>query len=370
MSAHELFSASFAPKPPSTNSYARSAPRNPKSARSSATSTRESSYSHEDDIEYYKERALNGEDFSRCPVKVLPTLVGVLKDERDSLISSGRFDDSEVADSAYRQAKTLAKNRTKARALKDYKNDLKKRLRQAQDELVHLEETINRQERNMNLKLGQQKAELDTKHQEEIDFLVHEWESPVKVRRYNRTSQLLRQLRIQAIQMLNAKRYDEMRVVEKRANFIEENETTENQKRLERDFNEALTSLHNRHAEENAKLARAQKGKRDEYEKAKNTDIDVLQQRIRKLEREISEANDPDKLWSLRHRFEDNKLAVTVHSRGPNFRNTGKCPIFVSEFNTLNLPPLEEPRSARSPTPPPCVATQAQTGRPPKYSWL
>ena len=157
----------------------------------------------------------------------------------------------------------------------------------------------------------------------------------------------------------------QMDIVKKRADQQQEKETIENEERLERDFESNLTAVKTRQEVEMAKLLRAQEALKQRYEAAKNFDLRIANQRIRKLEFEMEATNDPEKVWLRYHRTESGKLGRRAKARSE--RGLAKREFHVQDFSSLRLPPLKEPHSARLRKQ--NLINSARAPERPKYPW-
>lgn len=312
--------------------------------------------------EWFK-MALDNEDISEIESDQLAQLVDLLKEERDHLIGSGQ--NVEKADAAFRRVKEMHDIRVKTDAQEARQNELSERMEYAKKELHNLEETISIQEKNMNYELSRQVQELEEKHRQEIEALTDEWESPAVRRRYNRTSQHLRELRIQEIKLLNAHRYDEMNIVKREADALEAKEREETQRKLEQDYETRLQCLRTKQEEEMAKLIHIQDIQKDKYEVAKVHDLRIAHQRIKNLDLEVEVAKDPEKVWTRFHRMESLELGKRAKPRSA--RKAPKKTFRSQDYNTLSLPPLTDRRPRKKQD---LAETLSSARVRPKYSWL
>ena len=317
----------------------------PAHRRSSARSPRNSQRKPRENLtlDEWKQLALDGQDVSTIDSPTLRKLTEVLKEYRNQLVAEG--EESEVADTAFLRVKALNDERMKTDAARDHQAKISERLEKAREDLQNLEDTIHIQERNMKAEMATQISEMQEKHRKELETLADTFDSPQRLRRYNRVSQTLRTMRIQQIKLLNSHRYDEMSAVRKQADALQEEEAVLNEERLERDFEEALVAVKRRQEVDMAKLLQAQAVQVDRYNAAKNFDLRVARQRLKKLELEMDTANDPEKVWLRYYRTESQRLGKRARAR--SCRGIAKRSIQTQEFNTLNLPALAEPNSAR-----------------------
>jgi hypothetical protein len=316
-------------------------------------------------LEEWRDLLLAHEDISLIDSATLCELIEFCKADRDNQTMKGH--DSEVADKAFRAAQAMYRDRQKTDAQEERQDALTNRLQIASGDLEDLEMTIAHQEENMTEYLENRRAELNERQAEEMEDLAAEWESEKRKRHYDRSSQALRHLRVQANFLLNHHRYDEMRIAVQQADALHERECRENHKRWCADFEEAAKKLQMRHDMEQQKLDTIARIKRWEHGKAKTSDLRAAKQRIRNLETEMDNAADAEKFWTLKYRFSARRLG-----KRPQIRKnlTGKAIISVQDFNMLPLPSLTRvPAPYREPfTVGP--ALQRVTGESPKYQWL
>jgi hypothetical protein len=315
-------------------------------------------------IEFWRDLALSDSDLSAIDSPTLSHLLRDLKSELDQLISSGL--DSEPTYLAFHRLKSLHLSRVKLSAQTARQTDLFHRLSIARSALQTLRETIAVQESNISAEISEQLSELQARQQNEIAEFAAEWERNPKLRFYNRSSTLLRQLRVQANLLLNQHRYDEMNAVVRQADELEELETRENRRRLQQDYEDGLLKLQRKQIKERRAMERIQKEKKDRHEAAKIFDLNAAEQRIRNLETEIENARDPQKFWNLRHRFDLKILGGRPKGGG----KTERCKVEGERFNVLSLPPLMEKRRGKREEWKGSREKQEQKGKLPRYSWL
>ena len=302
----------------------------------------------DDQLDHYVSVAIAGGDISSCPSKLIPDLVSTLRARRDSEVASGRFNASEVSDLAFRRAQDLQDSRLKTDAQRRRCGAFKRRLKEAQRDYSDLVKRIAALEQTLQDQLAAEREQLTSRQAAEVEELTAEWDTPAKARRYNRSSNLLRQMRTQAILLLNSHRYEEMRVVERRADALQAREERQMQERMETDFENVMLALQEKHRAEIDVLNRAQAVRTQELRAASESELRVARNRIAKLENEIKGSTDSEKVWNLYHRNDVREKAGVATARGA--RRAGKRQFSMSDYNTLALPPLREPRSARNMT--------------------
>ena len=105
----------------------------------------------EKELDYYVDKAMSGEDFSDIPNNKLNPLLCALTDKRNDLLNEGLINDAEKADSAIHKTKELMMKNMKTDAMSAKKSEIMERLNAAKEELNNLQQTIERQEKNMRM---------------------------------------------------------------------------------------------------------------------------------------------------------------------------------------------------------------------------
>ncbi|OHS97021.1 hypothetical protein TRFO_36829 [Tritrichomonas foetus] len=297
----------------------------------------------ENPLESWVRYAMDGGDLSSCDPEYLPDIIIGLRDVRNSLLVDGFVDDSILAEEALAHARKVHRNNLHKNATKNIRDDLNNRLNEAKDALADLEDTTQFQEARMNEIMVREDAILLDRHTKEMNNLIEEWETQKKCRGYNRISAELRFLRDQADRLLRAKKYQESKIVNKKADLLEKAEIEKGHRLMEADFQLAMDNMKEKHRKERQKQERAHENKRKEYLAAKEFDLNIARKRIAKIEQEIENVADPEKVWALHHRH-DFEMPPPVQRETIM---TGKRSVVVQEFNTIALPPLKTAKTSR-----------------------
>ena len=294
-----------------------------------------------DDVDYWTGEALKGRSLKGCNINKLNKVAQNLRDERDNLISLGLYKDSISANEAYQKTINYTDQVQKQDVQRKYQQDLYEKLSEAKENYNRLQESAKTVIPNMMKHFEKEQCNLEKRQEKELKKFTEDWESPQKKRQYNRSSANLRNLRTQSILLLNSHRFEEMEICDKQANQLEAKESMMNQKKLESDFQEALNKMLDKHQSEKEKLLAAQKVTKDTYEGAVKHDLGIAKRRIENIEKEIEDSKDAEKVWVHYARRE----ARGPPGKRPNARSGRKnclTAINVHDFNTLNLPPLED----------------------------
>ncbi|OHT02040.1 hypothetical protein TRFO_30956 [Tritrichomonas foetus] len=336
------------PQQPQSPTLLHRSPRSPRTPRSHRSpKVRQPLVLTEDDLEivnFWADQAIfHDDDLSHCEIDILPKVILQIKTLRDSFLVNTQIDESHLADLALEKAKKVHQNLLVKSASVSLRNDLKKRLKKSNEKYEKTLEIIQNQEKNMCLLFDEQKKQLEQKQNEEIDNLENEWNSSVKIRSYNRTSPLLRELKRQAACLLADKNFDESRNVQKRAEIMEKEEIYKNHLEMQKNYEEQLKMLLKKHKEESRILQKNQEAKKNQHEKAKEAEIEIHTKIIEKIQREINETKNYEKVWSLKHR-NDMAKTLPVILTDPSTR---KKTITPGEFAEIKLPPLNTGKLAK-----------------------
>jgi hypothetical protein len=202
------------------------------------------------------------------------------------------------------------------------------------------------QEQELENKIQEQVREAKARHQQELDEHDSEWQSEPKQRQFNRSSQQLRILRIQQQLLLSARRYDEAAQVCKIADSLAAKETAQSHRQMLVAFLQSRDLLEQRHDENMDTIMKAAETRRGEVQHAKEIGSRRFTNRIANLQLEEAVAQDPERLWVLKHRNDGDQVVNCTGTVARSVKLPPKTPN-VAGFNTLPLPPLTIPNSAR-----------------------
>lgn len=227
------------------------------------------------------------------------------------------------------QAKKQLKDGTQA--------EIEGRLSEAKESYQGMLRTIERQRENMRAMRVDSINKLSKKHQKEMEELEERWSSEKVLRKYNKVSQSIRCLKIQSYRLLKAHRYDESKKVEEMIAKAEEDEAAERRREMINDFSVARSLLLKKQKNEMETCEFGWRTREEEYNSAVNKDLEVAENRIKKIENELVSSNDEDALWNLhsktiaytpmRHK------SPTIKRRSIRLRNS-------IQYNRLKIPPL------------------------------
>lgn len=276
----------------------------------------------------------------KVPPSNLLQLISGLREARDERISRRKPDEAEVCDSCLLRARHAYNEHVKSVAQKNKIKEIEDRLKVAKDDLENLRDQIDLEDAQQASTNENQVMDLLDRQQADDDEFRKTWRSQKKLRIYNRTSNQLRSLKTQTILLLNARKYSEMRQVDRLAKKQEEIETADNYQQYTSEYIQSHQNLERKHMEEMKTLIDAQETKNEQKRALAKMKLDIAQKRVDNLQAQYNELKDPDKVWNLYYRNERSKAATK--------KSATRKRLETRNYATLALPPLQTPKSARS----------------------
>lgn len=287
------------------------------------------------------EHVLNGGTLDHVQPEVFDRLIAKLKDDRDEMILNNMLDESELANEAAERLAAMQNRSMKATFQKSQRADIEERLEHAREDYKSMLALCKEQERQFLEMLDDQIHDIKERHREDLAAVEEEWRSPAKIRMYNRTSGALRNMRTQQIKLLNAHRYDEMRILERTANELERQETRAMQRQMMDDYATVVAGIKERQAQEIRQAESVNEQKIETLREQTKKSLGVLQKRITKLERALGLTDNCDVIWNIK-RHNEFQATIPPSQKCVAARmiiRKGK-PIDPHEFNTLKLQPV------------------------------
>lgn len=276
----------------------------------------------------------------KVPPSNLPQLISGLREARDERISRRKPDEAEVCDSCLLIARHTYNEHMKVVAQKNKMEEIKNRLQVAKEDLANLRDQIDLEDAQQASTNENQVMELLDRQQADDEEFRNTWRSPKKLRIYNRTSNQLRSLKTQTILLLNARKYSEMRQVDRLAKKQEEMETADNYQLMNAEYTQSHHNLERKHMNEMKTLIDAQETKNEQKRALAKIRLDIAQKRVDNLQAQYNELQDPNKVWNLYYRNTRSKAATR--------KSATRKRLETRNYATLALPPLQTPRSART----------------------
>jgi hypothetical protein len=293
-------------------------------------------------------RILDGQPLPPLTLPDYIRLIDLLRSHRDSLVDRHRFRESEVADSALNHVRQLYTEAIKDDFQRHQQTVAQQRLLQAEDEFMRLKETARAQAIRFSASLDEERRNLEARQEKEVNELAEIWQSPAKVRHYNRTSTRLRNLRTQQLRYLKSHDYETMRRIQKEADELEESETAEMKRALLMDYAAAVQLLQAAHNDQIANLERIRMQRVASFESERAKDLQLMERRLAKLRRAYELTCNRDALWNAQAKnfSDDTPGAQSVRSSAPS-KELWAGGIIPSEFAFLRIDPVPRPSSVR-----------------------
>lgn len=327
-----------------TSSLKYSANNQPKSSRSSYPSD------DDDDDDQLIERILDGENLSEIDNATYTRLINKIRTERDQLIYANKVKESEEANTKYLRIQQIQFEVMKNNLRNQQIEKVTARLEQANEDYDKLKKMIKVLDNDMITDMNNQLQSLKNKQAKEVNQLTMEWNSENKLRRFNRASGKLRNLRTQQQILLNSHRYEEMRLVKREADKLEKTETKDKQFDLLAGYKDALYKLEQKHNVELETLQSAQQTRWESYSDARKFDLNVMERRIQKLKDALKGAQNTEKVWNTMHSTSASLQPRSWKSTPPvnviRNKSMGQADV-VCNFNTLKLAPVQPPKTIR-----------------------
>jgi hypothetical protein len=292
---------------------------------------------------------LTGKPVDCLDPEMLAVTVLDLEDHRDDLMAEGRFIESlraqKAVDDAREQQLTAVKKRTQDETL----HDLHGRQEFSHEKQEKMWEQLREWEQGLEQKVEKQRGVIVERHEKERQDHDLSWQKEPKQRRWNRSSQQLRILRVQQTMLMNARRFEEAADICRIADALAAAEAKESHFQMGGAYYQSRRLLDRKHEQELDTFDKACDVRRGELKYLREVWDRRFTNRDAALDFELGVAQDLERLWILRHRNEGDQIMAAIGGIRPNKRFVR--PVNVSEFNTLELPtlpPLTGRRRVRS----------------------
>ncbi|OHT05292.1 hypothetical protein TRFO_26984 [Tritrichomonas foetus] len=294
------------------------------------------------DVENLVIRALRGENISDCDPDLLPDVIQKLNDQWNFLNKNGFHREAEEALCALKAAKAVRLEIQRKQFQQKIQKELSSRAQEANTELEKLNEKSTEIEKNMDYAFQNDIDELKYKHQKEIDAFNFEWMTS-KQKMYNKTSNELKELRRQQDLYIDQKLFKDSELCKKRADSIELNEIQKASEQMEFDYQLALKPIFLHQQEEMKNLLKAQKHEKRVYQSIVKSEMDLLNQRIQKIENEYEKTKDM-RYITRRHLQSSKEYGYGYSNRNKilptEFTRSAQKDVINSELNEIPLGPL------------------------------
>ena len=292
-----------------------------------------------------KVKAINNEPLGDLDDDTYEGLLLSLKEERAELVENNYPDESKIINDAYHNVLRAYEEQKKKNAQKEAYKENRKRLKQAKKEYKETEEGYNRQEKLLIERLTEKMKRIEQKHEQQIAQYQEEWQSSAKIRKYSKQSTKLSTLRLQAKKLLMCSRYDEAKMVTAQANALQQQETMQQQRAMQADYQAGLDTIL---ANQKAELDTVKKQNDLEIGKLKKDrqiELEVCQKRIANIEAFTESTKDEEKVWSRkRSSFQRPKVLLPTQRCLSATERTNRA---ASTLNSLQIQPIIPSKTER-----------------------
>jgi hypothetical protein len=196
---------------------------------------------------------------------------------------------------------------------------------------------LRRREQQLDCRLGEYIEATRARHAREMEAFARHWQSEGVLRRYNRTSQELRDLRKQEQMFIKVKRFVDADEVARLAVEREKAETDDSYRQMLYDFQVSKRRMEERHSVELWMASEVARRKREEFECFADRVTVPWSARLKKLEADEEGSRDPQRFWNRKGRFDPHPIEQFVGMR-PSIRSLRIRR--ADEGAVLRLPPL------------------------------
>jgi hypothetical protein len=280
---------------------------------------------------------LDGGDVSNTDPRTLARAVAILEDERgQSMAGFSCLRAQELDDAICRGRSAQLEALKKQRQMTMLAQAQRKRV-VAETNFQSFRERLRQRKQQLDCRLGECIEATRERHAREMEALVRYWQSDAVLRRYNRTSQELRDLRKQEQMFIQAKRFIDADEIGRLAVDREQSETEDSYRQMLHDFQVSKRRMEERHRVELWMVGEVARGKREEFDCFADRVTVPWSARFRKLEIEEESSRDPQKLWNRKGRFGPHPMEQFLGMR-PGLRSLRIKR--ADEGSVLRLPPL------------------------------
>jgi len=284
-------------------------------------------------------------EISTIEVSNISNVVFALQNIRNSKISQGNVDEAEKADQLIEKLKEMRNSQAISQIENKRISGLQNRLKQSQDELASLKNRITNTYNGIMNHHQKQMAHLEEKQKKEIDNFVNSWNQPEKRRRFVHLSPNLNELVNKSNLLLSTRRYDDHRVLQTEIGQRIQEETEVNSRLMREEYDLQYSSLAEKHRMEQEHLCIAHKNREDSFNIASANQVEILENRIKKLEKQIADAQKSEFVWNLHIKPSNISQTRLVASQTIPRQKTS-----ARSVSSLALPLLGPPRNIRGNT--------------------
>lgn len=284
-------------------------------------------------------RLLFGETVEEdVPSEIFDLVILDLEHRRDVFMLKGAFDESVKAGDAIDSAKQLRINAAKKEAQKLELADVMIRKGHMKTDVSIFNHITKHEFHELKAKNEDKLARIKERQQRELEDHDRRWNDTSMLRKYNRRSKDLMDLRTLERRLMQAGRTEEAAITKKMADERERTEYEESRRQYDIDYKASRELLLQKHAEQLDTFYKSADVKKLSLKNKVANEKRVIANRKQALKHQEEIANDADKVWRLKHRGE--RDVVVRGARKEAKRDDGPT-------SAILLPPLEEKKSSR-----------------------
>lgn len=300
-----------------------------------------------EDPEGLAEEFENGATTSKADSQTLAQTVVELENRRDQVLTHGKFRDSIKIQMAIEKATIAQKESCKRETQKQALKENQEKQQKVKDEFREMQREMKEKEQELTRKNREYIASIQDRQKEERKQLDQKWKNQSTQRRYNRSSQRLRTLRLTQERLVSQKKFMESESISNIADRLEREETERNYKLMLADYRASVKTLQDKHQEELQMAEIINNRRMDEFKTFFELKKRPYLKRLNNLQKEEEDLSaTPDNIWNRKHRNDGDLITSIVGQRTTKVSLSGTRN--VNDYNTLKLPQLPIRSSATS----------------------
>ncbi|KAK8894720.1 hypothetical protein M9Y10_023157 [Tritrichomonas musculus] len=284
----------------------------------------------------------DGATVSNADSQTLAKTVVELESRRDNQQSGSSMKDTLRISMAIEKAKAAQRESCKRETQKQALKENQEKQEKVKEDLRRMQKAMKEKEKTINQKNNDYIESIQAKHDKQRSDLDKKWKNDITVqRRYNRSSQQLRTLRLTQERLMRAKKFSESESIAQIADRLEQDEINRNFDTMNKDYLLAVKSLEDRQREEMQLAEEVMKRRLEEHQALFESQKRPYMRRLSNLKKEEEEIMaSPDNVWNLRHRNDGDLVSSIV---GPRSTKAQQHSLVArdNKYNTIQLPKLD-----------------------------
>jgi hypothetical protein len=280
---------------------------------------------------------MNGADITIVDSCDIPEVITALQSVRDQCLSRNEINDAQRADEPAQELDIRLQAIMKSQARDHIDDRYQRRLARAKKALQDLQDSVDRTLSNLKSSHALDVTKLKAKQQVEMEDFLARYRNEQGIKRWNRASVHLQDLRKKRSVLVTQREYDKIRLNDDEQEEVMQLERNEAYRQMAMQREAGLKLMKDRHASELKTLEVANAGREGVFLAAAKLDIERAEKRVIGLEHLLSGVADDQKVWNLHHRFARKPFVPDLNRW--KFRSSILSRTPSSE---IQLPPLED----------------------------